>query len=63
MRSTKEDKLVVAYKIVINTVTIRTTLPETVHLQPPTPIRVEYFTYTGFSNDTIKQKVTKSINV
>ena len=44
-------------------VPIHTTLTELGHLQPLTPIRIKNSTAEGFANDTIKQKISKAINM
>jgi hypothetical protein len=41
----------------------RTTLEELGHTQPPTPMETDNTTATGYSNGTIKQKCTKSMNM
>jgi hypothetical protein len=42
---------------------LRTTLEELGHKQPPTPIETDNTTATGYSNGTIKQKHTKSMDM
>ena len=42
---------------------IRTTLEELGHPQPPTPMQVDNTTSVGFSNNTIKQKRSKAIDM
>jgi hypothetical protein len=42
---------------------IRTTLEELGHTQPPTPMETDNTTATGYSNGTIKQKRTKSMDM
>ena len=44
-------------------VTIRTTLTELGHPQPPIPICVDNYTAEGFTNGTIKQKILKAIDM
>ena len=44
-------------------VLIRTLLRELGHPQPATPIQVDNSTADGFSNDTIKQKLLKAIDM
>ena len=45
------------------TILICTTLADLGHNQPPTLIHVDNSTAAGFSNDAIKQKVSKSIDI
>jgi hypothetical protein len=42
---------------------LRATLEELGHKQPPTPIETDNTTATGYSNGTIKQKRTKSMDM
>ena len=42
---------------------IRTTLEELGHPQPPTPMQVDNTTAVGFTNNTIKQKRSKAIDM
>jgi hypothetical protein len=42
---------------------LRTTLEELGHKQPPTPMETKNTTATGYSNGTIKQKRTKTMNM
>ena len=42
---------------------IRTTLKELGHPQPPTPVQVDYTTSVGFVSNTIKQKMSKAIDM
>jgi hypothetical protein len=42
---------------------LRTALEELGHTQPPTPLETDNTTATGYSNGTIKQKRTKSMNM
>ena len=42
---------------------IRTTLAKLVHAQPPTPLCVDNSTASGFSNDAMKQKISKAIDI
>ena len=44
-------------------VPIHTTLAELDHPQPPTPVQVDNSTAEGFTNQTIKQKFPKAINM
>ena len=44
-------------------VPVRTFLLELGHPQPANPIQVDNSTADGFANDTIKQKLSKSINM
>ena len=44
-------------------ITIRSTLEELGHPQPPTPIFVDNSTADGFANETIKQKRLKAIDM
>ena len=45
------------------TVTILTLLRELGHPQPVTPIQIDNSTADGFANDTIKQKLSKAIDM
>jgi hypothetical protein len=42
---------------------LRTTLEELGHKQPPTPMKTDNTTATGYSNGTIKQKRTKATDM
>jgi hypothetical protein len=42
---------------------VRTTLEELGHKQPPTPMETDNTTATGYSNETIKQKSTKAMDM
>jgi hypothetical protein len=42
---------------------LRTTLEESGHPQPPTPMEIDNTTATGYSNGTIKQKRTKAMDM
>jgi hypothetical protein len=42
---------------------LRTTLEELGHKQPPTPMKTDNTTATGYINGTIKQKRTKAMDI
>jgi hypothetical protein len=45
------------------TIFLQTTLEEMGHPQPPTPLRTDNTTSTGYSNDTIKQRCTRAMDM
>ena len=63
MGSAAEAKIGAAYINGQEAVPIRTLLCELGHPQPATPIQVYNSTADGFSNDTIKQKRSKAIDM
>ena len=63
MSSTAEAKLYDAFLAASEAAPICTTLVELGHLQPPIPIQVNNSTYAGLSNDTIRQKRTKYVDM
>ena len=63
MGSAAEAEIGAAYINVQEAVPIRTLLPELSHPQPATPIQFDNYTSDGFTNDTIKQKRSKAIDV
>ena len=63
MDSTAEAEIAAAYTDAREAVPIRTALAELGHPRPATLIKVENSTCHGFTNDTIKQRRTKSIDM
>ena len=63
MGHASESKIWAAYINGQEAIPICTSLGELGHKQTPTEIQVEKFTAEGFDNDTIKQKISKAINM
>ena len=63
MGSAAEAKIGVAYINGQESFPIRTLLLKLGHPKPATPIQVNNYTADGFTNDTIKQKLSKAINM
>ena len=63
MGSAAEAEIGATYISNQEAVLIRTLLQELGHLQPVTPIQADNSTADGFSNDTIKQKRSKAIDM
>jgi hypothetical protein len=63
MSSAAEAEIGAVFIIAKEGAVIRTTLEELGHPQPPTPMETDNTTATGYSNGTIKQKRTKSMDM
>ena len=63
MGSTAEAEIGATYINYQEAVPVRTLLLELGHPQPVTPIQVDNSTVDGFSNDTIKQKLSEDIDM
>ena len=63
MISAAEVEIISTYVNVQEDILISTSQIEADHPQPPTPIQVDNSTEVGFSNKSIKQKISKSIFV
>ena len=63
MGSAAKSRIGAAYINGQKAVPIRTLLLKIGHPQPATPIQVNNYTADGFTNDTIKQKLSKAINM
>ena len=63
MASAAEAEICATFHNGQETVPIRTTLKELGHPQPPTPIRVDNYTAEGLATGTIKQKISKAIDM
>ena len=63
MASAMEAEVAAIYTNAVEIVSIRNTLTELGHPQPPTPIKVDSQTAVGFANDTLKFKRSKAIDM
>jgi hypothetical protein len=63
MSSATEAEIVAVFLNAKEGAVLRTTLEELGNKQPPTPMETENTTATGYSNGTIKQKLTKAMDM